>query len=88
MNALDSQQMQEAESSLAVAYRNLDKGRKRLKTVKSLVFKDDDNAEARDEMSDLNYFKLRELQDKITYTNQEIAQLREQEANLGKYNEQ
>jgi len=52
--------MQEAESNLAIAYRNLDKGRKRLKTVKSLVFHDD-NDDVRDEMGDLNYFKLREL---------------------------
>ena len=52
--------MQEAESHLNTAYRNLDKGRKRLMTVKSLVFHDD-KEDVRDEMGDLNYFKLREL---------------------------
>ncbi len=42
----------------------------------------------RDELGDANYFKLREIADKITFTNQEIAQLKEQESNLTKYNEQ
>ena len=84
----NARQMQGAESELAEAYRNLDKSRRRLRNIKSLVFQDDDSGSVRDELGDDNYFKLREIADQIAFTNQEIAQLKEQESNLTKYNDQ
>ena len=62
-----------AEAQLKDAYKNLDKSRRRLKTVKSLVYYHDDDALVREEMGDASYFKLREISDQITYAKQEIV---------------
>ena len=72
-------------SQLDVAYKKLDKSRKKLKKVRSLVFHD---ATIDKEISvpidescgtdDGDWFKLREVRDDITFQNKEIAKLRKQ----------
>lgn len=56
------QELIKADEELNLAYRNLDRGRRRLKTVKSLVFQGDDEKDVREEMGEENYFKLREME--------------------------
>ena len=50
--------MIEANQVLAEAYRNLDRTKKRLRTVKNLVFEENEDGKQREELGDDNWLKL------------------------------
>ena len=62
----------------------MDKHKRRLKTVKSLVFEDDPegNKRQREELGDVNWIKLRDIENQIKFANIEIEELRKQEMDL------
>ena len=62
----------------------LDRNKKRLKTVKSLVFDDDKDGgkSHREELGDNDWIKLREIENQIKFVNLEIEQLRKQELDM------
>lgn len=81
-----SQELKQTELELVEAYRNLDRHKRRLKTVKSLVFDDDkDDNTQREELGDVNWLRLKEMENKIKFVNIEIEQLRKQEQSLHKF---
>ena len=60
------------QQELNEAYRNLDRGKKRLRTVKNLVYNEVDEGvgskiSMREEMGDANWFKIKEMENEIKY---------------------
>ena len=60
------------QQELNEAYRNLDRGKKRLRTVKNLVYNEVDEGVGskmtmREEMGDANWFKIKEMENEIKY---------------------
>ena len=88
-----SQEVKEINHKLMDAYRMLDRHRKKLKKVKSLVYHDTTTDEENDvykggmgdadNPSDANWFKLRDVKNEITFKKQEIEKLRKDLAVLG-----
>ena len=60
------------DQELQEAYRKLDRGKKKLRTVKNLVYNETDDAvgsklSMREEMGDANWFKIKEMENEIKY---------------------
>ena len=62
----------------------MDKTKRKLKNVKSLVFEENEDAKQREEIGDINWLKLREMENQIKFVNMEIEQLRKQESGMHK----
>ena len=59
------------EQELADAYRNLDRGKRKLRTVKNLVYNETDDdgkrLSMREEMGDTSWLKIKEMENEIKY---------------------
>ena len=65
------------DQELQEAYRKLDRGKKKLRTVKNLVYNETDDAvgsklSMREEMGDANWFKIKEMENEIKFAKQEL----------------
>ena len=65
------------DQELQEAYRKLDRGKKKLRTVKNLVYNETEDAvgsklSMREEMGDANWFKIKEMENEIKFAKQEL----------------
>ena len=53
--------------------------------MRSLVFNRDEDKDLQESLGDANYFKLRELENTVSFVKQEIETLQKQEQNMSAY---
>ena len=74
----DIDALNQAGLDLKNAYRRLDQNKKRLRQMKKNAYENEEDMKY--ELGDVGFFRLRELQDQLTYEYQELAELKAKEA--------